>query len=370
MSDRTHVSWADTTWPVTVGCDKVSSGCYGCYAMRDARRMESNSNPKISRVYSGLVMKQANGLLNWTGTVKTLPERLSDPAHWKEHRDIFVCSQSDLFHKDVPADFIGQVFSAMWNYSWHTYYVLTKRPERLLALLQEDPPEGLRDFNETNFPHVIVGISAEDQAAAEKRLPLLTQLPLPADQLFVSAEPLVGALDLARWIDRIGWVIVGGESGKHARPMHPDWAKGLRDQCVASGTAYHFKQWGEWFTERPERGKPETCTLDSTTFYRIGRRRAGRVLDGQYWNARPGADGGPTYAPHPLHAEVTVNESAGPERSGVVGIVTTVRPDDPAAREIDGEEASYWISVNGRELPQAFSYWQLEPIHERSRISF
>ncbi len=363
MSDRTHISWADTTWPVTVGCDKVSPGCYDCYAMRDARRMESNPNPKISSVYSGLVTKQANGILNWTGTVKTLPERLGDPAHWKDHRDIFVCSQSDLFHEDVPGAFIGQIFSAIWNYSWHTYYILTKRPERLLELLQEDPPEGRRDFNATNFPHVIVGVSAEDQDAAEQRLPLLTQVPLPANQLFVSAEPLIGSLDLSRWIDQIGWVIVGGESGKHARPMHPDWARSLRDQCLVSGTAYHFKQWGEWATMRPERGRPETCTLGGTTFYRIGRRRAGRVLDGQYWNARPGADDGPIYAPHPLHAEVTINESAGPEYTGVVGIITTIRPDNPAIREIDGEEANYWITAGGRELPQAFSYWQIKPKH-------
>src|SRR5713101_922926 len=96
---------------------------------------------------------------------------------------------------------------------------------------------------------------------------------------------------------------------------------------------------------------------------RIGRRGAGRVLDYQYRNARPSADDGPIYAPHPLHAEVTINESAGPEYSGIVGIITTIRPDDPAAREINGEEASYWITVNGRELPQAFSYWQIEPKH-------
>ncbi len=166
MSDKTHISWADTTWPVTVGCDKVSSGCYGCYAMRDARRMERNPNPKISDIYSGLVIKQANGILNWTGTVKTLPERLNDPAHWKGRRDVFVCSQSDLFHEDVPSEFIGRVFSAMWNYAWHTYYVLTKRPERLLNLLQENPPDGLRDLNATHFPHVFIGVSAENQETA------------------------------------------------------------------------------------------------------------------------------------------------------------------------------------------------------------
>ena len=347
--------------------------------------MESNPNPKISRVYSGLVTKQANGLLNWTGTVKTLPERLNDPAHWKEHRDIFVCSQSDLFHKDVPDEFIGQVFSAMWNYAQHTYYILTKRPERVLELLEGTPPEGLADFNSTNFPHVLVGISAEDQAAAEKRLPLLTQLPLASSQLFVSAEPLIGPLDLSKWLDRLGWVIAGGESGKHARPMHPDWPRHLRDQCEEARVSYHFKQWGEFTPELPGaeaekieeangplyRLKPSkarksvpTLTQDGTTFYRVGRRKAGRILDGQYWNARSGADDGPTYAPHPLHGEVTVNESAEPAYSGIVGIVTTIQPNDAAAREIDGEEASYWITAGGRKFPQAFGYWQIRPTHE------
>ena len=295
--DKTHISWADSTWPVTVGCDKVSAGCYNCYAMRDARRMESNPNQKVSSVYSGLVVKQGNGLLNWTGVVKTLPERLEWPAHWKDHRDVFVCSQSDLFHEDVPDEFIGRVFSAMWNYNWHTYYVLTKRPERLLKLLQERPPEGLQDFNSTNFPHVIFGISAEDQKAANERMPRLLQVPLAPTQRFVSAEPLRGPVDLSIWIDQIGWVIAGGESGTHARPMHPDWPRLLRDQCCDADIAYHFKQWGEFVPEsiakerqlvaftdhdaklyragesKAGKGTP-TVIQGDTTFYRVGRRKA------------------------------------------------------------------------------------------------
>src|SRR5258708_20053247 len=102
MSDRTHISWADPTWPVTVGCDKVSPGCYDCYAMRDARRMESNPNPKISSVYSGLATNQANGILNWTGTVKTLPDRLRDPPHWKAHPPIFLHSPTHFLHHNLP----------------------------------------------------------------------------------------------------------------------------------------------------------------------------------------------------------------------------------------------------------------------------
>lgn len=334
MAEITLISWADASWPVTVGCDKVSKGCYGCYAMRDARRMESNPNPKISSVYSGLVTKQNNGILNWTGIVKTLPKRLNTPAEWKEHKDVFVCSQSDLFHKDVPAEFIGQVFSSMWNYAWHTYYILTKRPERILELLVKNAPEGLPDLNATNFPHVIIGISAEDQTAAEQRLPLLTQLPLPASQLFVSAEPLVGPLDLSKWIKRIGWVIAGGESGKHARPMHPSWPRSLRDQCEEANVAFHFKQWGEFLPEelatekqaiayteqdtmlynvgKAKAGKNTlTITQDETTYYRVGRKKAGRILDGMYWNARPGQNKSPILASHLIGSTVTaVNTGA------------------------------------------------------------
>jgi len=384
MAYKTDISWADTSWPVTVGCDKLSAGCAGCYAMRDARRMGENPNPKVSSVYHGLVVKQHNGLLNWTGVVRELPERLDWPAKWPEHRDIFVCSQSDLFHEGISDEFIGRVFSVMWNNPQHTYYVLTKRPERLLQLLQETPPEGLQDLNSTNFPHVIVGISAEDQKAAEERMPLLMQVPLAPTQRFVSAEPLIGPLDLSAWINEIGWVIAGGESGSHARPMHPDWPRRLRDQCADANIAYHFKQWGEWSTAEPaERetitviendttlyrlGPPraktkrsERLTLQGTTFYRVGRKKAGRLLDGEYWNARPGKDVGPILAPHPLDTEVTIID-AGEQYEGLVAVVSTIQPDDPKHEEPDGEEVSYYVSVNDHEMEQAFGYWQLRPV--------
>lgn len=385
MADHTDISWADSTWPVTVGCNKVSAGCSGCYAMRDARRMGNNPNPKVSDVYSELVVRQGNGLLNWTGTVRELPERLDWPARWREHRDVFVCSQSDLFHEGISDEFIGRVFSAMWNYSWHTYYVLTKRPERLVKLLQETPPDGLQDFNSTNFPHVMVGISAEDQKAAEECLPYLIQVPLDPTQRFVSAEPLIGSLDLSRWIHQIGGIIAGGESGSHARPMHPAWPRRLRDQCDAAEVIFHFKQWGEWTSTPPpvatetvhsEGGgtiyhiqartaqpkNPPTTTIDGLTLYRVGRRRAGRVLDGVYWNGRPGRDNSAArYAARPLGTHVLIDESAGPDYAGMRGIITTIWSSDQQVEELDGEDVSYFVTVNGRELDQSFGYWQLSP---------
>jgi protein gp37 len=341
--------------------------------------MEANPNEKVSHVYSGLVQVQSNGLLNWTGTIKTLPERLDQPGKWREPRAIFVCSQSDLFHKEVPDEFIGRVFGVMRTHAHHTYYVLTKRPERLLQLL-EQPPAGLEGFNSVNFPNVIVGVSAENQAAAEERLPLLVQVPIDSSHLFVSAEPLIGPLDLSAWINRIGYVIVGGESGKRARPMHPSWALSLRDQCVDADIAFHFKQHGEWTSERPSvtpimvteqgtelyragrdltRATYETCTLLGTTLYRVGRRMAGRILDDQYWNARPGADRGPCTAPHPLGREVRI--STQDSYHGLVVVVTAILPDDPENSEFEGEEAVYYVTVGGTEIEQAFSYWQLKP---------
>jgi protein gp37 len=377
--DKTKISWADSTWTVVVGCDKVSAGCANCYAVREARRMEANPNEKVSHVYSNLVQVQSNGLLNWTGTIKTLPERLDQPGKWREPRAIFVCSQSDLFHRDVPGEFIGRVFEVMRTHAHHTYYVLTKRPERFLQLL-EQPPVGLEGFNQASFPNVIVGVSAENQAAAEERLPLLGEIPLDPSHLFVSAEPLIGPLDLSEWIHRIGWVIVGGESGKRARPMHPSWALSLRDQCIEADIAFHFKQWGEWTSERPltlpimvtEQGTRlyrigrdltrttyKTCTLLGNTLYRVGRRMTGRILDNQYWNARPGADRGPCTAPHPLGREVRI--STQDSYHGLVAVVTAILPDDPENSEFEGEEAVYYVTVGGTEIEQAFSYWQLKP---------
>src|SRR5204863_1107161 len=199
--------------------------------------------------------------------------------------------------------------------------------------------------------------------------------------LFVSAEPLIGPLDLSAWINRIGYVIVGGESGKRARPMHPSWALSLRDQCVEADIAFHFKQWGEWTSERPltlpimvtEQGTRlyrigrdltrttyKTCTLLGNTLYRVGRRMTGRILDNQYWNARPDADRGPATAPHPIGSTVTV-VNTDTEYDNLTGTIEIIKPADPNNLEFEGEEAVYYLSCNGKEIEQAFSYWQLQP---------
>lgn len=321
MSDGTQISWTDATWNPVVGCDKVSSGCDNCYAIRTARRMSANPNPKVSAAYAGT---EAGG--EWTGQVNLLEDRLDQPLRWQKPRRIFVNAQSDLFHKEVPNEFIARVFAVMALAPQHTFQILTKRPGRMRSLLNSPGWPGLVAFYmgqsvlvqkgdrlefdtrcrpepalallETGqpLPNVWLGVSVEDQKTAELRIPLL--LDTPAAVRWLSCEPLLGALNLAHMdverhstsmyfinaltgrnrdmgrpcagVPSIDWVVVGGESGPNARPMHPDWARSLRDQCVAAEVPFHFKQWGEW-----QGGS------------RVGKRAAGRLLDGRTWDEYP-----------------------------------------------------------------------------------
>lgn len=249
MSEHSNIEWTDASLGLTVGCDKCSTGCANCYAMKDAIRMAKNPNPKVSEVYSGLARRQANKLLNWTGVVRCVPHRLVLPFGWASPKRIFVCNQSDLFHDDVPDDFIRRVFEMMAAASWHTFQCLTKRDERLERLA----PSLVWPAN------VWMGVSVENQDNAS-RVKNLRQV--PAQVRFLSVEPMLGpvTLDLAG----IDWVITGGESGRHARPFDPAWALSVRDQCKAAGVAFFHKQNGG-------RNKKKT----------------GRKLDGRTWDEMP-----------------------------------------------------------------------------------
>ena len=326
MSDGTGISWADATWNPIVGCDKVSRGCDHCYAIRTAHRMTANPNPAVSQAYAGT---EAGG--EWTGKVNLLTDRLDQPLRWRKPRRIFVNAQSDLFHKDVPDDFIARVFAVMALAPQHTFQVLTKRHGRMRSLLRssdfrsavEDAIKGMVSAHQPKhvwyaawpLPNVWVGVSVEDQATADLRIPAL--LDTPAAVRFLSCEPLLGPVDLrlshrldhctcwpylgaherhcgyepGEW-SGLDWVVVGGESGPGARPMHPAWARTLRDQCAASGVPYFFKQWGEW---APEDQTPEETVIpaqyrhdDSTGCMRLGRRAAGDLLDGVQHHEWPG----------------------------------------------------------------------------------
>jgi protein gp37 len=272
--------------------------------VRDSWRLSHNPNPKVADAYAGTVERQPNGQLDWTGVIRPLHDRLDWPLRWRKPRRIFVCNEADLFHPDVPEGFIAQVWEVMAWCPQHTFQVLTKRPERMRAILdafaernRSAVADGYAEPIPWPLPNVWCGTSAEDQGAWDARIPEL--LKVPAVVRFVSAEPLLGPIrpapgELDGWCDhpcrgfftaevedcncaqfgrrpgtpgpwpRISWLIAGGESGPYHRPMDLDWVRALRDACVEAGTAFLFKQVG---------GRTP----------KIG----GRLLDGRTWDEYP-----------------------------------------------------------------------------------
>ena len=212
MSNFTKIEWTESTWNPTRGCSAISPGCANCYAVRFARRLGGVGKP-----YEGLTQDTPNGLA-WTGEVRLVEEALHIPLRWRTHRHIFVDSMSDLFHENVPVEFIQRVFDAMEQASWHTFQVLTKRAERLTELQQALP-----------WPrNVWIGVSIESQEYVWRADMLRA---VPGAVRFLSLEPLIGPIpDID--LTGIHWVIVGGESGPGARPMDGAWVRELRDLCV------------------------------------------------------------------------------------------------------------------------------------------
>jgi protein gp37 len=296
--------------------------------MGTARIREFNPNPKIATAFAGTTINDGNGV-DWSGKVNLLDDRLTQPMAWKKPVKVFVNSLSDLFHKDVPSDYIAQVFAVMALTPRHTYQVLTKRHARMKSLLnqpsfhlavlawtarmQDDkhpmPPwnPGDRTLKAWPLPNVWLGVSVEDQKWADTRIPAL--LETPAAVRFLSCEPLLGPITLAgHWTGAdpyrrdepsISWLIVGGESGHGARPMHPDWARSLRDQCQEADVPFLFKQFGEWapsgavvIRNRPEPGSvlvgsPVDEHGHRVELRRVGKKAAGRELDGRTWDEFP-----------------------------------------------------------------------------------
>lgn len=370
MSDKTGIEWTDATWNPLRGCSRVSEGCRNCYAETVAARFCGPGQP-----YEGLITKTSKGP-TWNGTVKLVPEALDQPIRWRRPRRIFVNSMSDLFHEEISFEFIAAVFGVMSHARQHTFQVLTKRPDRMLNFFswlsaqtahkeawiaqvnhaeficgeekgargsERHPVESLAisayfdRFMISNgggphgsyyprwpLPNAWLGVSVEDQQTANARIPLLLQT--PAAVRWISAEPLLDAVDISGWIDPdyftgcaddgiqgLHWVVVGGESGKNARPMHPDWARSLRDQCREAGVAFVFKQWGEWeiasitnghYDSSMERNAAEWVHLDGVrtkpsclrpgagstnpiAMIKVGKKAAGRMLDGRTWDEYP-----------------------------------------------------------------------------------
>ena len=238
MASSTNIEWTDATWNPVTGCTKISAGCDHCYAERFSERFRGTPNHPFE-----------------TGFDLTLrPERLEHPLRWRAPRMIFVNSMSDLFHKEIPNEFISRVFDTMEAASWHTFQVLTKRSSLMRDFLRRRYDGGCGPR------HMWFGVSVEDGARTSRIRHLRDA---PAGVRFLSIEPLigpVGKLDLSE----IDWVIVGGESGPKARPMKEEWALEIRDQCMTTGVPFFFKQWG---------GRtPKT---------------KGRILDGKEWSQFP-----------------------------------------------------------------------------------
>jgi protein gp37 len=248
MAD-TSIEWTDVTWNPVAGCTVLSPGCTNCYAMRMAARLEAMGTPK----YQGLT-RRTGGRAKWNGIVRTDEAALLAPLHWNKPRMVFVNSMSDLFHAEVPEEFIARVWDVMARASRHTFQILTKRPERMADVTKHF----------SVLSNVWLGTSVES-ADYLHRLNDLRRV--RANVRFVSFEPLlssVGQPDL----NGINWAIVGGESGPHARQMERDWIDDIQAECRKNGVAFFFKQWG---------GRNKKAT--------------GRVLDGKTWDEFPIASG-------------------------------------------------------------------------------
>lgn len=343
----TDIEWSDESWnpirarlrsdPAVIGwhCEHASPGCEHCYSETRNRSGRCNMGTKLP--YKPGHRKDIEVFLDEAALVK--------PLRWKKGRKVFVCSMTDLFADFVPDAMIDRIFAVMALCPQHTFQVLTKRSARMREYCQSrfetehgsealcEAIEELDQFNsdaggehDAPLPNVWLGVSIEDQQRADERIPDL--LATPAALRWISAEPLLGPVDLERVYDtpntyfkatsaklglsyngqRLDWVVVGGESGSKARPMHPDWARALRDQCAAAGVPFFFKQWGAWWPNPPEatmtiqqfnrqlryidvdtgREKGHPTRTSDASMRKVGKKRAGRLLDGVEHNGIPG----------------------------------------------------------------------------------
>lgn len=253
---ETQIEWTDATWNPVAGCTIQSPGCTHCYAMQMASRLEAMGMEK----YEGLTRRSGDRVV-WTGVVRLDRKSLNVPLAWRKPRKIFVNSMSDLFHERVPESFVKEVWAIMAQASQHNYQILTKRPDRMADIVgrMTGPP----------LPNVWLGTSVEDSHVTG-RIDDLRKA--PAAIRFISFEPLigpVGAVDMTE----IHWAIVGGESGRLARPIREDWIDEIYNQCIDQSVAFFFKQWGTWGKDNKKRSKKAN----------------GREYRGRYWDEMPAA---------------------------------------------------------------------------------
>lgn len=267
------------TWNPLIGCFKVSAGCKNCYALKMATRIAGIERAAGRINYRATLMPDKNNIQNeWNGFSFLVNEALPKPKQWKKPRVIFVCSMGDLFYEGHLYEWIDAVFSVMSDCDQHIYIVLTKRPEQMVKFYEwKKQQHGIPWRPKDN---VWMGVTAENQEQANNRIPYLLQV--PAAVRFVSIEPMMGPVDLSQGFDyeneiainfltgdyitnphqeeathsddKLHWVICGGESGHHARPMHPDWVRSIRNQCKEAKVPFFFKQWGEWLPVNQNNG--------------------------------------------------------------------------------------------------------------------
>jgi protein gp37 len=256
MADTTAIEWTDATWNPVAGCSIISAGCINCYAMEMAKRLQAMNVEK----YQGLTRHSGNRTL-WNGVVREDLLALDIPLRWKTPKKIFVNSMSDLFHERVSDAFILKVWQVMRATRHHHYQILTKRPERMAELVRSKIVDVL--------PNVWLGASIENAEVIQRADALRT---IPAAIRFISFEPLIGSVGQIDF-SGIHWAIVGGESGKAARPIREEWIDEIYDQCLRQGTAFFFKQWGTWGKDNRRRSKKAN----------------GRTYRGKVWDEMPKA---------------------------------------------------------------------------------
>ncbi|MCK4624350.1 MAG: phage Gp37/Gp68 family protein [Phycisphaerae bacterium] len=304
---KTKIEWTDSSWNPVTGCTPVSEGCANCYAKRMAKRLQGMGTPGYENGFA----------------VTLHPDRLDQPLRWKKPRMIFVCSMGDLFHDDVPFEFIERIIAVAAICPRHIFQILTKRPARMRKFIRWyvprnknylfDPERVAPDYRYAAnvpvqdatwpLPNVWLGVTVESPECYERIAHLKNT---PAVMRFVSIEPMLAGIKLTEdTLRMLDWVIVGGETGPGARPMDPAWARGVRDQCVAANVPFFFKQWGAWIhdSQIPKamiRALPlGDCITehpwithihewpDGTCSFRIGKKKAGRLHAGREWNEMP-----------------------------------------------------------------------------------
>lgn len=322
MADHSTIEWTDATWNVITGCSIESPGCKNCYAMKLAGTRLRNHPSR-----AGLTQTSAAGPV-WTGEVRFNEEWLRQPLQWGKARMIFVCAHGDLFHPDVPDAWLDRVFCVMALAKKHTFQVLTKRARRASEYLRDlTTPRGyarieaaarelgftfqfgLNMLVDMPLRNVWVGTSVENQRYADERREALREIAASGWLTWVSYEPALGPVDWSGW-EFLRWLVSGGESGDGARPSHPDWHRATRDFCTSNAVAYSFKQWGawtpgenvhrttgtvdgvwwvdgRWMPSRESLARDDGHRDDEPDLYRVGKKAAGRLLDGRTWDQFP-----------------------------------------------------------------------------------